>query len=296
MFEENQFIYGELSAKEIPIWCAGLPRLTRLLMDAHYAEQRDLVALHLAPKLTWIGSMEWQFTQGVENMMQELEKENGIERQIVDSEFSVVYADDHCCTVVGWMRAKTPETSGMILAAMQRATFQYALFDGIPKAVHIHVSNSWDVVEENEVFPFRAGHETYQYVQSVLHRQNKVSQKMIVRDVHHRTHFIMVDEIMLIEARASHNILHCVDRRIEIYASIIKQLEELPDYFIRVHRSYVVNANYVIGMERFKLHLCNGYVVPVPEKQYAKINNMVTKQVIGAERQVIHKRGIEEGI
>ena len=152
-------------------------------------------------------------------------KENGIERQIVDSEFSVVYADDYCCTVVGWMRAKTPETSGMILAAMQRATFQYALFDGVTRAVHIHVSNSWDAVEENEVFPFREGRETYQYVQSVLHRQNKVLQKKIVRDIHYRTHFLIVDEM-----------------------------------------------------------------------QYVQVRNMVTGQVIGAEKQVIHKQSIEEGI
>lgn len=280
MSKEEGFVYGGLAADEVPAWCADLPRLTQLLMDAHYAEQRELVALHMAPELTWIGSMEWQFTQGLSNMLAELARENGIAREIEASEFQVVYADEHCCTVAGWMRAKTPESSGMLVAAMQRATFQYACIEGVPKAVHIHVSNSWDVVEKDEIFPFRAGRETYRYVQDVLRRQYRVSPKLMIRDVRRRVHILTADEIMLVEAQAGHSVLHCVDRRIEVCTRMAQHAAALPECFIRVHRSYLVNVHYVIGIKRFALHLCNGLVVPVPEKRYTRVRRMIETQVL----------------
>lgn len=287
------FVYGRVSEGELPGWCGGLPELTRRLMTAHYGDDRADISQSLASELYWIGSMEWQMIQGREGVLAELERDAHIPREILDTDFRVIYADPYCCTVSGWMRAKTPESSGMLLAAVQRVTFQYALFDGVPKAVHIHVSNSWDMAEKGEQFPFRAGRESYQYVQEVLRKAKKEPEKLLLRDIHYRIHVAAADEIMLVEARRNHCVFRTVNGEIEVYATLAGCLEKLPECFIRVHRSFIVNANYVVGFHRFTIYLCDGLTVTVPERRYRQIRKKLLEHVIGIGKHAIGMEPID---
>lgn len=57
-----------------------------------------------------------------------------------------------------------------------------------------------------------------------------------------RLHRISMDEILYIEGQGNYTTYHLSNRsKITAYGSIKKALESLPNYFIRVHKSYIVN-------------------------------------------------------
>lgn len=291
--QKQTFVYGYQHGAQAPDWCEKLPEITKQIMELFYAGRVKEMSGYFAPKVVWIGAMDWQFTGSAEKMLELLSAEDGIPREVADSEYGVIYADERCCTIAGRLHARTPGNTDMVLAIHQRTTFQYVLFEDGPKAVHIHVSNSFDLTEPGEMFPFRAGRATYRYMQEILRRERKRHKKISIRDIRHNTHILLAHEIMFIEAQKPHCILHGVDGTIEVYAKLGELHDKLPVQFVRSHRSFLVNAHYVIGIRRFTLHLYGGYVLPIPAKRYGEVREQVSKWAIGNDKKVIRDKSLE---
>jgi DNA-binding LytR/AlgR family response regulator len=47
---------------------------------------------------------------------------------------------------------------------------------------------------------------------------------------------------------------------------IENMMNRLPSYFIRVHKSYIINSKIISGHKFPNYILCNGYTVPIGEK------------------------------
>lgn len=60
-----------------------------------------------------------------------------------------------------------------------------------------------------------------------------------------------------------------------VQESLTEWEQQLPGYFLRIHRSYLVNRAYILSMEPFCVHLRGGYVLPVPAKRYTQIRRQV---------------------
>lgn len=274
-------------------WPEGLPALTQKLVMAHYYHRPEELAPYLAPEVVWLGAMEGQYAGRAAEMLAVLEREKDIEFELYDQEYQTVYAGGECAAVLALYGARTAESSGYVLAFRQRATFLYRNAPCGPLAVHIHVSNDWQAKEPGEPLAFRAGRETYQYVQELLRRKKQAPQKIMLRDVHQCCHLLLVHEIMFAETQGSHCVLHCVNGKLELYMRLKDLAARLPETFVRAHRSYLVNLDYVIGLSRFELYLCDGYSVPVPEQGYTALKRRLKKHVIGEEKHAIGEECLE---
>ena len=53
----------------------------------------------------------------------------------------------------------------------------------------------------------------------------------------------------------------------------MKELEQILDSnaFIKIHRSYIVNMNYISKIEKDKMIMKNGMKVPISRRQYANV-------------------------
>ena len=60
-----------------------------------------------------------------------------------------------------------------------------------------------------------------------------------------------------------------------------------------MHRSFIVNANYVVGFHRFTIYLCDGLTVTVPERQYRQIRKKLLEHVIGIGKHAIGMEPID---
>ena len=65
----------------------------------------------------------------------------------------------------------------------------------------------------------------------------------------------------------------------------------LPEYFIRCHRSYIVNAMYVsrLNLSQSVIHISEKYIVPVSKKYKSFVNNRL-KHIVKGEQQVLRKQ------
>ena len=82
-------------------------------------------------------------------------------------------------------------------------------------------------------------------------------------------------ELLYVEAKNVRSELHFRERLVMAQESLSEWEKKLPDYFLRIHRSYLVNTGYITRLERYCVHLIGGDVLPVPAKKYSQIRRQV---------------------
>lgn len=244
----------------------------------HYVTRElDFVASCIDEQIMWIGPLEHQFVVGRDKMKEILSAEQEIFFQVLSSDLQLIAQDENSCVVAGRIEICTDERAEYAFKCKQRWTFVYKTAKERPLITHLHVSESWDMLNQGEFFPFRAAKQTYQYMQQLL--RNKISNfaKLTVYDTKRRLHFIMEQEIIYVEASNVNCYLYCISGEFLITKSISAFQKSLSNKFIRIHRSYLVNVDYVTEMERFAVQLCEGTKLPIPEKKYVCIREQIRK-------------------
>ena len=75
-------------------------------------------------------------------------------------------------------------------------------------------------------------------------------------DAKHKYHQIRVDSIQYIEGLKNYVRFHCVDQKVITLQNLKDVLHDLPqDKFIRVHKSFIINLDYVQQIEGNLLHI-----------------------------------------
>ena len=80
---------------------------------------------------------------------------------------------------------------------------------------------------------------------------------------HSKSIFINIEEIVYMERNIRKNIIHFENNEQICYKTLEELLKKLPDYFIRCHKSFVVNLNKVNEYNRHTLILQNGFNIPI---------------------------------
>lgn len=69
--------------------------------------------------------------------------------------------------------------------------------------------------------------------------------------------------------------IHCMAQNIMAHEQLSAFEICLPQNFVKVHRSYLVNAYCVEKIERYQIRLINGDMLPVPEKKYKEVKEKI---------------------
>lgn len=125
------------------------------------------------------------------------------------------------------------------------SSFIWKLGQDGPKLIYVHMSPS-------PALPIPAG------VLSISSR-------------HAEVYRIRTEDIMYIEASNTNSRIYCCSTQILASQSISSMETYLPSYFMRIHRSFIVNKQYVRRVYRYGLDLSNGAQLPIPEKRYMKV-------------------------
>lgn len=196
--------------------------------------------------------------------------------EIGDEEFYCIWREETGCTVVGKYTAQSSRDAEVICAQRQRTTFQYRTVNGRLELVHLHVSNEWSELVGDEYFPVKVGKQTYQYVQKILQEnKHQTTGRRIILNTESGVSFIEPDTVLFIEAAGQNSVVHYIDKSITVKKILGELIGEFPGYFYRSHRSYLVNCNYILGIERYMITLINGSVIPIPEKRYLTVRDEI---------------------
>ena len=107
---------------------------------------------------------------------------------------------------------------------------------------------------------------------------------MAIEGVDGGTRFISTSDILYAEARARYCDLTLKTGEIFPTKMSLTGFEKIADpYFVRVHRSYIVNIRYLSQIQSCEVMMRNKFRIPIPEKRFVEIREQIMKQFQSGE-------------
>ncbi|HFL2515607.1 TPA: LytR/AlgR family response regulator transcription factor [Clostridioides difficile] len=198
--------------------------------------------------------------------------------EIEDIELYQLKREKDSCIVVGRFYCHTKQDADKVVAANQRVTIHFRQYNENKsvKITHMHVSNEWNELVDDEVFPFKVSVQTYRYVQKLVTESiaKKCSTKIELRN-NSGLQYIDPDMVVYAEAIGKYTVVHFVDKIVTI-KQLIGEIELLfPEIFCRPHRGYLVNCKFIAYVKRYRITMITGAIIPIPEKRYFKVREEI---------------------
>ena len=147
--------------------------LASRLMHMHYCEgDAEGVASFFAPQVTWFGAGEEQYSVGREPTARLFRQFEGAipKCEIWDEAYDVIQPAPGIYVVSGRMWIATAPEVEMYLKVHQRVTFGFQDTEQGLRCFHIHCSNPYQELVDEELFPEKIGRQAYDYVQERLQK------------------------------------------------------------------------------------------------------------------------------
>lgn len=98
---------------------------------------------------------------------------------------------------------------------------------------------------------------------------------LVMKDSSGRNHVVDPAKTGYLEAQHQYCVVHISPEPFRIRESLTSTLERFPSFFVRVHRSYAVNALMVSSIGRDEITLTDGERVPIPARQSTAVRNLI---------------------
>lgn len=230
-------------------------RLSQFFMEQFYMRTLKNILPLLHPHVVWIGTAQQQYFQGYQEVADQMAASASAPVcHLYQPDFQLIDCDVNTCTVAGQYLAKTKPNSGEILTALLRVTFIWKLIGSACQIIHIHISNPLEYQEPDEALPHHTGSRTLTF-----YGRNA------------ETFFLQPDEIYYAEALNINCAIHCSHKSLVACQPMARLVQILPQYFVRIHRSYIINPHHIVEIRRCCVVMVNGDQLPIPEKKYSEI-------------------------
>lgn len=92
-------------------------------------------------------------------------------------------------------------------------------------------------------------------------------------------HYFNPEDMLYVKARGKYCTVECVQNSVPLNRLLGDMENMLGGTFIRVHRSYLVNAAHIVSVKRYELTLTNGDVLPIPKQRYAQVRREIALRI-----------------
>ena len=219
-----------------------ITEMTHFIIRSFYGGMFSLILEQLHSDIVWINSLSNQCLYGYYSVSTSLFK---MPRPL---QYRIVFRHSHQMSLTPDTFIVTCEYSVSTHEEPDKSycsSFIWKLGQDGPKLIYVHMSLSLSL-------PISAG------VLSIHSR-------------HAEIYRICTEDIMYIEAFNTYCQIYCSSSQILANQSISSIEKSLPSFFMRTHRSFIVNKQYVRGIYRYGLNLNDGTQLPIPEKRYMKV-------------------------
>lgn len=252
-------------------------RLSREFIHAYWGADIDRVAAMLADDFVWIGAQDDEYSMDKETAVAEFRAVAHNFKRVVltEEEYHCIHSTRSLSIVIGQYLGYTDPQLEMLFSAKQRLTLIWRKGpDGNLLLAHYHVSNPLDAVDPGEKFPKRYAQETFRYVNAMV-RQRDASSMCPVRDTEGVLHLIQPFDIEYLEAMRQCTVVHGPNGEFKVRMGIAELADKISGdtlhCLVRAHKSFVVNAMFVISIGRGSLVMESGATVPISPKRSQEV-------------------------
>lgn len=220
--------------------------LTHFIIHSFYTGASALVLEYLHQDIVWINNLTSQCLYGYYHVS------SGLFKTPVFPCCHILYG--HCHLM-------------FLSPAVMVVSCEYTVFcrprDGSPSGTRCCSSFIWNLEE-------RQPRLIYVHMSPAVSGQ-KPAGPLSIEGRHAEIYQVNPEEIMYIEASNIHCSVTLRSHTLEVNQSISRLETLLPPYFMRTHRSFIVNKQYVRKLYRYGMELSSGIQLPVPEKKYMRV-------------------------
>ena len=251
--------------------------LSRDFIHHQWNGEADWCCDHVADNFLWVGVFTEQRKHDVEGFRRTCNRieQSGVKIIFVNESFNIASSTKDMCCVFGTCLCYSGLGSNLVTSQPFRFTLLWQLDDeGEPKLVHLHTSiptkdfagineGNYPEVAETLVNP------------PVQPTKNPEAPMHLFRDTHGITYFIAENEVMYVEAEGRNSLLHCYTKTIRIGEGISSVQEKFGPSFVRLHRSYLINALYVDKISGKGAVMSDGSILPVPARRLSDLKKAI---------------------
>ncbi len=217
---------------------------------------------------------------------------------IANGEFNVVQNQGASCTICGRYLVQTSTEADYFLQAEQRCTFVWELISDTPKIRHMHISNPMGELKiaDGSRFVNEIGQMAKKYLEEKI--QDLTGSQIVVPRRDGGTIFLLLRDILYAEARLRYCEVSLENgEQITLNMSLTEFAKLTDDYFVKVHRSYLVNIRHVSTICPYEITMQNGLRIPVPQKKYTAVRQMLMKRHVPGDHQpTLHSAGTRKAV
>lgn len=256
-------------------------RLTQECLTRYWQLDIDYIINLCDDDVVWIGALQSEFTMGKDAFIEDLTavKKELKPCHLVSQEYVVAQNAGTACTIAGRYLVTTDETVEYFLQAQQRCTFTWEMVEGDLKIKQLHVSNPIGElkVKKGEKFVNTIGEMAQRYLMNHIHALEDTRQLTVIdeKDV---VHFLHNEDIVYAAAEGRNCRIYTVDGS-EICGRLnMTEFQQIcGKELVPVHRSYVINRNYISLIQRYEVVMLDGSKIPIPVKKYKEIKDCLTE-------------------
>lgn len=235
--------------------------------------------------ILWYGPANGQFLQGKRAIIDAWEKEDNRLTFTMGNIVARSVSVGSACEVILSYPVTTHYPSGADITVNQHLHYSWVerkrtLADGtvarLPRIIVIHITNPYRQSEKDAIYPAH-----FDELQ-----RNEISvpvgeKRFTFKGKGASVYCLYPQSIGWIESsgKGKQSTAHLLDgEKIDLLSAVTAIEAETAPFFVRVHESYLVNPRFVKKIERFKITLNDGTVLPVPEKKYTRIRDRIGAQ------------------
>lgn len=255
-------------------------QLTQECLARYWQLDPDYALNYCDDNVTWIGSIQSQFMEGKDAVVQDFYNSTRELKSchLMEQEFFVAQNCGNACTIIGRYLTTTDDSVEYFLQVQQRCTFVWEQTDKGLKIRHIHISNPMGELKlaEGELIPNAMGKMAQKYLMNHI-RTLQDTRRLIVTDTDECNHFLMLSEIVYATAHGRNCMIYTMSGQ-EIHArmSITDFIAATGERFTTVHRSYAVNNAYISRVQKYEVVMLDESKIPIPVKKYKEVRDALT--------------------
>ena len=118
---------------------------------------------------------------------------------------------------------------------------------------------------------------------TMLHISEEPGRVFSLTDVVEHTYFLGEEEILYLGSGHNRVFWHTGKETVEVMGTLLHTESKLPDSFVRIHKSFIVNSLHVERINRCYAELSNGERLQIPVKRYTDVRRKLMVKRESAE-------------
>ena len=255
-----------------------IAELSMEIVQTYYQNDTKLYLNHIDEKILWYGPAKGQFLQGRQSLLDAWGNEdNPLTFSLGNIRLDIISTNNSYCEVLLSFPVTTHFPNGDHISVDQIIHFSWCerKLDGIivPRILVVHISNLYQQHESDKIYPVHFNEVFKGYTPMA-----EKDQHIFFKGTNSSNMYLLANTILYAESTdyGRHSVLYTITNdEYKINSSITELEKEHPEFFLRAHKCYLVNPQYITGIERFKCILTNGKEIPIPEKKYTAFKKTV---------------------